>query len=186
MARRPGLGKITCEACLALDVGRWHRDGHLRPGGSFTWLWNTQTGTTAASLGVTVQAGALVLAYRRHGDPRPVEQRIALTATACHYGGNRPWFRCPSCSHRAGKLYLAGHPAAFACRNCHGLTYATRQEGPKLRGLSRANRLRTKLGGQPGMDAPLPPKPSGMHRSTYARTVEMIRTLEATAEARLA
>lgn len=184
MARRPGLGKTTCEACLALDVGRWHRDGHLRPGGSFTWIWRSQTGAMAASIGVTVLDESVVLAYHRHGEPQPVEQRVALTTTTCHFGGERPWFLCPSCGKRAGKLYLASHPAAFACRSCHDLTYVTRQEGPKFRGLSRANRLRVKLGGQPGMDTPIPSKPTRMHRGTYSRTIETIRTLEAAVEAR--
>jgi hypothetical protein len=147
-------------------------------------MWRSQAGAMAASIGVTVQAGTLVLAYHRHGEPQPVEQRVALTTTACHYGGSRSWFLCPCCRHRVAKLYLAGHPATFACRRCHDLTYVTRQEGPKFRGLSRANRLRARLGGQPGMDNPIPPKPARMHRRTYSRTVEAIRTLEAAVEAR--
>lgn len=182
MARRPGFGKTTCDACLALDINSWHRDGHLRPGHSFTWVWSTSTGA-AASIGVTVQAGAVVLSYRRHGEAHAVAQHVAQTATGCPYGGTRPWFRCPSCGNRVGKLYLAGHPATFACHRCHDLTYVTRQDGPKFRGLSRANSLRVKLGGQPGLDAPIPPKPPRMHRRTYGRAVEMIRTLEAAARA---
>lgn len=182
MTRRFGLGKTTCEACLAIDVTRWHRENHLRPGAAFTWVWSSGAGVTIASIGVTVQAGALILSYSHHG--KYAEQRIALTTTACPYGGTRPWFCCPGCGKRAGKLHNAGHPATFACRRCHDLAYVTQQEGPKFRGLSRANRLRAKLGGQPGMDAPISPKPTGMHRRTYGRTVETIRTLEAAVEAR--
>lgn len=180
MTRRFGLGKTTCEACLAIDVIRWHRENLLHPGAAFTWVWSSKAGVTIASIGVTVQKGALILTYRcRHGEY--AEQHIALTTTACPYGGARPWFLCPGCGRRAGKLHLAGHPSTFACRRCHDLAYVTQQEGLKFRGLSRANRLRVKLGGQPGMDVPIPPKPTRMHRRTYGRTIETIQTLEAAA-----
>ncbi|MBF0562157.1 MAG: hypothetical protein HQL37_09075 [Alphaproteobacteria bacterium] len=185
MGRCPGIGKTTCEACHAIDVALWHRQNRLYPGSSFTWVWSFGD-KIVASIGVQVQAAAVVLNYRsrtRAGDWQPVEQRISLTHTACHFGGERPWFLCPDCRDRAGKLYLAGN-SGFACRRCHDLTYTTRQETPIYRGLSRANRLRTKLGGLPGMAHPIASKPKGMHHATYARMVEMIQRLEATAEKR--
>jgi hypothetical protein len=50
---------------------------------------------------------------------------LRVAFTSCHYGGSRPWFVCPACERRAGKLYvLAGRPF---CRSCHDLTYFSSQ-----------------------------------------------------------
>lgn len=53
-----------------------------------------------------------------------VDAQISLTTTLCHFGGERYWFECPSCSKRIGVLYKAGE--YFACRTCHDLTYHTK------------------------------------------------------------
>jgi hypothetical protein len=111
---------------------------------------------------------------------------VPLDVTPCRFGGSRTWFRCPACTRRAAKLYFAGRPGLFACRHCHDLTYAAQMEGPQYRGLRRANRLRLRLGGQPGMDFPIPGKPPHMHLTTYNGMVNVIRALEARAEQRAA
>lgn len=58
------------------------------------------------------------------------EQKISLTTTPCHYGGDRFWFLC-TCGRRVGTLYLWRE--SFACRHCHNLTYSTRNESRKYR-----------------------------------------------------
>lgn len=51
--------------------------------------------------------------------------RVPITYTACNFGDERPWFRCPAegCVERVGKLYLPPRRARFACRECYGLAY---------------------------------------------------------------
>jgi hypothetical protein len=74
---------------------------------------------------------------------KSVEQRVPLVWTRCHFGGQRPWFRCSAsiagrpCGIRAAELYLRDD-SIFACRQCCGLAYATQLEIPRRRGLSRA------------------------------------------------
>lgn len=81
-----------------------------------------------------------------------LSQSIRLTTTKCWYGGKRYWFLCPggNCKHyRVGKLYLLN--GEFACRNCHRLTYHSRN-APDLKAFSIfndiivADRLRKQIG----------------------------------------
>lgn len=54
-------------------------------------------------------------------------QRFTLTETPTRFNGRRVWLICPDCQKRINKLYK---PAGkqFACRDCHQLTYRTRQQ----------------------------------------------------------
>jgi hypothetical protein len=51
-------------------------------------------------------------------------------------GGRRGWLLCSRCGRRASKLYVPPPGLAdFACRACHGLTYASRQRwNPRWQG----------------------------------------------------
>jgi hypothetical protein len=113
---------------------------------------------------------------------KPVEQRVPLVWTRCHLGGARPWFRCSSsvggraCGRRVAKLYLRGH--IFACRQCCGLAYASQQEIPRYRAISRAQKARIRLGGGANLSAPFPARPLGMHRMTYYRLLDRAMTAQ--------
>ncbi|AUN30297.1 hypothetical protein [Niveispirillum cyanobacteriorum] len=181
----------TVEGSRTLDVMKLHRAGSLRPGYWGTWQWSYQDGTTA-----TIQQRAneseIVLIYKYRpgfGDWEPVEQRVPIDWTACRYGGSRPWFRCVCfsggqyCGKRVAKLYGAGK--LFACRHCYRLGYQSQLEREHLLPLHTANKLRKKLGGDPGMASPIPKKPKGMHWRTYNAAVERILTLEIEAEGEL-
>ena len=50
---------------------------------------------------------------------------INLESTACHYGGRRYWFACPSCLRSAGVLYADGDN--FRCRKCLDLVYLSQK-----------------------------------------------------------
>jgi hypothetical protein len=95
---------------------------------------------------------------------KSVEQRVPVVWTTCHLGGRRPWFLCTVytgeryCGRRVAKLYL-GHGAAFACRQCHGLAYASQQETPRHRSISQAQKIRKRLGGSANLMEPFPEKP---------------------------
>jgi len=176
MARPAYGGRTTCESCKSIDVRRWQREGRLGAGQSFSCSWS-RAGLPSGSIGVQTLADAVVLAFRHQswGDTewQLVEQRVALTWTACHLGGRRPWFSCSAytggryCGRRVAVLYLAGK--LFACRRCHGLAYESQQESLWCRGLGRAQKIRMQLGGSPNPLEAFPDRPKGMHRKTYDR-----------------
>jgi hypothetical protein len=177
MSRCGSRKRPTVEGCLLIDVRRWHRDGLLRSGRTVSWSWYRR-GKPLGTIEVTPTCNAAVLQVRWLGSKQeksnPNEQRVPLVWTRCHFGGARPWFRCTGhsdgqgCGRRAAKLYL-GRRSALACRGCYDLAYASQQEIPRHRAISRAQKIRMRLGGSPNLSDPLPKKPRGMHRWTYYR-----------------
>jgi hypothetical protein len=89
----------------------------------------------------------------------------------CRFGGRRPFFLCPGVVNglHCGRvnLYCAGK--YFLCRHCYRLTYTSRQERAHDRALRQVDKLRMRLGGDPGMASEFPEKPKGMHWRTYER-----------------
>jgi hypothetical protein len=158
-----------CESCPSIDVRQWHREGRLEPGQRFSWSW------MAGSITVQVECAAVVLSYRYcfsgSNEWKSIQQRVPISLTACHFGGQRPWFVCSAycngrhCGRRVAVLYAAGD--LFACRRCYGLAYASQQETPRSRLIRRSRKIRTRLGGSPDLLQPFPKRPRGMHRRTY-------------------
>jgi hypothetical protein len=113
------------------------------------------------------------------GRSQPTRQRISLTATRPRFGGMRWWFICPVTGERVGRLYLPPGASQFASRRAHGLAYACQTESISARAARRRRKLLARLGDG---DAPfgwIPLKPKGMRWTTYARSVNQIKTLEA-------
>jgi hypothetical protein len=87
---------------------------------------------------VQVESDAVVLNYRAEssgsGEWKSVQQRVPIRLTACHLGGQRPWFVCSvysngrRCGRRSAILYGAGE--LFACRRCYGLPYQASRRRP--------------------------------------------------------
>jgi hypothetical protein len=106
-------------------------------------------------------------------DGENVAENVRIVRVACRFGGSRPYFVCPgvvngiACGRRVVKLYGAGR--YFLCRHCYRLAYDSQSEGAWHRTLRRANKIRQRLGGDPGIAAPFPPKPTGMWWQTYER-----------------
>jgi hypothetical protein len=104
---------------------------------------------------------------------KSVEQRVPITWTACHFGGQRPWFVCSVYSEgryygrRVAVLYGAGD--YFACRQCHSLAYASQQESIRERGFIKARKILMRLGAKPDLLEPFPEKRPRMHWCTYER-----------------
>ena len=57
--------------------------------------------------------------------------RVSITVTRMRSGGIRPWYRCPRCSRRAGKLY-ATSVEVLACRLCLKLVYRSQYRKKSL------------------------------------------------------
>lgn len=176
MGRPAYGGRATCEPCMSIDVRRWHQQGRLHPSQHFYWSW-TRGGELAGSISVCTEMDAVVLIYlsRSWGGSewKSVEQRVLITWTACHLGGQRPWFVCSVshqgrfCGRRAAVLY--GASELFACRLCYGLAYASQQETAMHRWIGQAQEIRMKLGGSANLCESFPEKPKRMHWRTYLK-----------------
>jgi hypothetical protein len=87
-----------------------------------------------------------------------VTESIRIIHLTCRFGGVRPYFICPgvvnavACGRRVAKLYEQGY--YFLCRHRYRLAHASQSEGAWDRALRRANKIRQRLGSDPGMAAP--------------------------------
>jgi hypothetical protein len=145
----------------------------LRSGCAGGWQW-TCDGERVAWINLRAEDDQLHLAYRVRmggGDWEDVAETIRIVRSTCRFGGNRPYFVCPgvingvACGRHVAKLHGPGR--YFLCRRCYRLVYASQSETQWYRGLRRANKVRQRLGGDPGMDSSFPPRPKGMWRRTY-------------------
>jgi len=176
------------EACWSIDVNRLHRKGCLHPGWIGRWQW-TRHGENLASINLYAGDDWLHLTYRMRfgpGDWQDVIETVRIVRVPCPFGGDRPYFVCPgvvndvACGRRVAKLSLAGR--YFLCRHCHRLAHASQSEGLMDRALRRANKVRQRLGGDPGMAAPFPERPKGMWRRTYHRQCDQAFEAEMSAD----
>jgi hypothetical protein len=181
----------TVETNCSLDINRLNRAGCLQSGyrGSLEWK---RDGEQVAWIQFRRDGDRLILSYRvqRHGEEwQHVEQPTPIIWMPCRFGGARPYFVCPgivsgiACVRRVSKLYGAG--TYFLCRHCYRLAYASQREDRYDRALRRANNIRMRLGGQPGMASPFPNRPKGMHHKTYERLQSAVWSAEVLAEERL-
>jgi hypothetical protein len=190
MARPAYGGRATCESCRSIDARRWHREGRLCAGQWFSCSW-TRGGEPSGDISVRMEPDLVILSFRSRsrseGQWKSIEQRVPITWTPCHLGGQRPWFICSVfsggryCGRRVAVLYGAGE--LFACRHCYGLAYASQQESALYRGIRRAQKIRMRLGGRTSLMDPFPEKPQGMHWRTYHRLKERAESAEALSNA---
>lgn len=112
---------------------------------------------------------------REHDYPIPVEY------TECNFGGYRPWFRCPKCRDRRGKLYLPPGREVFRCRECYDLGYrSSRTSGDDLKQAElryrRAFAKADKENRRPHPNSTslpyFPERPKGMHHDTFEELLE--------------
>ena len=159
-------GKQDTSNSMPLDLRKITRKGVLVPGNSFSWQWLVCM-QVVASINIQVDFQSMVLSYRMKSTDEVVEQRVQTQTSPCNLGGHRHWFTCPQCSKRVAVLYALGR--YFACRLCGGLAYATQKEGVGDRAMTKADKLRKRLGWPAGIAKPNTGKPKGMHWKTYDR-----------------
>lgn len=168
-----GLRAGTAETTTSfrqLDVRRWQRDGFLLAGRAFGWQW-TRDGEQVASINVRAEIDRVILSYRHRsggGEWKDEEYPVRLAWTPCTYGGRRAWFLCPAagCGRCVAILYGGG---IFACRHCYRLTYPSQREAYHDRTSRRADKIRERLGWEPGILNGSGWKPKGMRWRTFDR-----------------
>ena len=168
--RRSQSGKDATDDYRALDVRRWQRDGYLTPGRAFSWQW-MRNGEMVASIQVRTESDRVILSYRqRGGGDQWKDERypVRLSWSPCTYGGQRAWFLCPAagCGRRVAVLYGG---VIFACRHCYRLAYPSQRETADDRALRRADRIRARLGWEPGILNGDGSKPKWMRWRTFQR-----------------
>jgi hypothetical protein len=160
--------KSTTDDYRTLDVRRWAREGVLRPGYCGGWQW-TRDGETVASIQMRAEQDRVTLIYRHcSGDAEWKDEQypVRIVRTPCRLGGSRAWFICPAvgCGRRVAILYGG---SIFACRRCYQLAYASSREDSVGRATRRADRLRARLGWEPGILNGGGEKPKWMRWQTF-------------------
>jgi hypothetical protein len=113
---------------------------------------------------------------------------VAVEYTDCHFGGVRPWFRCPGvvdgdpCNRRVRKLYFPRGAKYWLCRECYDLQYLTsRCSGDDVKmARFRYQRAFAKADAESRRPHPnnapfSPERPKGMHRDTFEDLVANVR-----------
>ena len=181
----PGSGRLlrfntkpTIERQINIDIRWLKRQNGLIPGTKGKLSWSLQ-GNKRGAVHFEINKNSLILKYRhreQNGTWEDVKQVIFFDQTPCNYGGFRMWFICPQCGKRVEILF--GSNKYFLCRNCQGLTYTSCNTHPTKRLFNKANKLKEKIGVEPGIMDLIPDKPKGMHRSTFDNIVDEIQRLE--------
>jgi hypothetical protein len=140
-----------------LDVNWCNREGLLQPGQAGTITWQRdRDGEKAGSIvyeaiddgddRVTALRLLYTISTRGMDDSRHVDYEIALEWTSCNFGGEHPWFRCPECYDRVGKLYVSQSRDTYVCRECEGLLYESQTYTPAtMEAIERLENARTRL-----------------------------------------
>ncbi len=159
--------KSTVNNFHSIDVRKWRRKKLLISGTSFStkWFWNDEI---TGSIRVLVAEKCIILSYRyKHSEEwKDMNYPVDLEWTSCRLGGKRPWFTCPAknCGRRVAILYGG---AIFACRHCYELAYPSQRENIGDRATRKADKIRERMGWEPGILNGEGLKPKGMHWKTY-------------------
>jgi hypothetical protein len=161
-------GRRTTAVAWRLSVNNLNKAGALTPGWFGGWQW-LRDGEQVANIRVGAIEGGVRLIYRSrsYGEEwTEHDEFVAISWEPCRFGGQRPYFHCPTCWRRVLQLY--GN-ARYLCRTCQNLSYPSQRKSPVDRAFSRADAIRDRLGGLAGIANPFPDKPKGMHWKTYER-----------------
>jgi len=160
--------KSTVDSQHAVDIRYLKKQGLVWAGNNGTLTWSCR-GEQTGAINYQVKENRIKLIYNSRTanteEWEAVEQFVSFDYTSCHYGGKRTWLLCTECKRRVTSIYAAGK--YFLCRHCYGLNHQSQHEDYSDRQLSKAQDIRTKLGGSASLASPFPSKPKGMHWKTY-------------------
>jgi hypothetical protein len=159
--------KLSTHDMQGLHILHLHRRGLLEHGQEFEC--QRQHSPVVASIRIAVSRDGAAVTHHEAAptsEQPPLRYTVPIDWSACRFGGQRPWWRCPAvgCERRVAVLYIG---RVLACRHCYSLTYRSRREAPDGRASRRADVIRRQLGWPPGIANGLGPRPKGMHRETF-------------------
>jgi hypothetical protein len=148
--KRPPTGRAVLHRKLRVDEVHRLDLRDLRRNGFFTaatgtiwssrWWWGLADEPTSVVYYMRIDGddgpAAVALIHpetAEDGWDDPIGYGVPLEWTPCHFGGVRPWFRCPlvvdgvPCRRRCRILFRPYNSRYFACRRCHRLSYRSRQ-----------------------------------------------------------
>jgi len=138
-ARRP----VADMQVLRLDVRELHKAGLLweEARGSVTWQ---RGGAYKGSIAIRFLPCELAVRLEYEFGPQQVlvRETVKLAFTACHFGGDRPWFRCPLCYRRCAILWGRDR---FLCRSCQNVSYPSQNESIGSQAIRRIHEIRAGL-----------------------------------------
>lgn len=168
------------EGLRRISVGYLVRHGMDRPGTYSNHSWRDNWERPTGSMQIVGGDNAVNFVYSvRNGDTedwRHIEERVVLARVPKPFGGKQVYFLCPRCSRRVTTLALRSQ--YFRCRSCVGAAYASSQEGTTDRAMRRANKLKRRLGANPGLDSPYW-RPRHMRQRTFDAIHARIQAAEA-------
>jgi hypothetical protein len=163
-----------------ISVRHLRQHGLMRAGviSSFSWKdnWNRPTGTIQVVGGADVVTLVYSVRSSEAENWRQVEEQVALTRVPKSFGGEQTYLFCPRCGRRVLELALGRE--RFRCRTCLGLVHASSQESTADRAMRKANKLKRRLGAEPGLDSWYQ-RPRHMRHTTFERIDARIQAAEA-------
>jgi hypothetical protein len=135
--------KNRVDEVRSIDILSLQREKVFSRGPGMTWTssWSTN-GEVIASISYRVEAGEdgpsglrfmYTITDNDTGVKKDYNYLIPIVSTSCNYGGKRWWYICPlivngrSCHRRCRVVYMPPGSEYFGCRDCHQLTYESRQ-----------------------------------------------------------
>jgi hypothetical protein len=140
--------KTTVEECVVVSIDRLIGAWRIVPGETTSWeeTWQYTRWRKLTIQYEVAQVGSDEFSLRIQQEGAPVwfgEPVIHAYTIGLMPNGGRWWLACPAqrgfpnacgqaegaCGRRAMKLYLPPGGRRFGCRDCHQLSYLSRQEG---------------------------------------------------------
>lgn len=121
------------ENCMTLDVNQLNNLDVFESSSTKVVAWSTPEQDTGASAGIRFEPrnDVLHVSYtitsQLAAPPRDVNFEVPIEHTECNFGGTRPWFHCPECDNRVGKLYKTDRDDRYLCRECGELIYRSQE-----------------------------------------------------------
>ncbi|ACH39990.1 hypothetical protein Gbem_2987 [Citrifermentans bemidjiense Bem] len=162
--------KISTEDLLSVSLADMKRHGAVKPGIGYTLKWS-RGGRQTGAINYDLAKDSMTFRYTNTpygGPPVPVRVVIQYAFTACHYGGQRKWFKC-GCGRSVVRLFIKGQ--RVACRHCLNLAYGSQREDLLDRLHRKIEKVQSRL-------KDCQSKPKGMHWQTFKEIQGKIYRLE--------